>query len=107
MVINVSVQYSINDVLLPDIILLLTLCDYIGRNHFNTINEGFFFCPYSQRSHLNLLTCLEGLDAFSYFSLNTECPERHIGAQHLPKLATILFSFMCICVLDNLQNDRL
>ena len=75
------------------------LCDYmIGRNHFNTINEGIFFCPYSQRSHLNLLTCLEGLDAFSYFSLNTECPEGHIGAQDLPKLAPIFsFSVLVVC----------
>ena len=59
MAINVSVQY--NGGLLPDIILL-TLCDYI--NPFNTMKS---FCPYSQCSHPNLLTCVVGIDAFMFF----------------------------------------
>ena len=61
MVINVSVQF--NGGLLPDIILL-TLCDYIEENPFNTMKS---FCPFSQCPHLNLLTCLKGLDAFTLF----------------------------------------
>ena len=58
MVINVSVQY--NGGLLPDIILL-TLCDCIG-NPFNTMKN---FCLYSRYSHINLFTCLDGLDVMS------------------------------------------
>ena len=67
---NASVQY--NGGLLPDIILL-TLCDYIGENSFDTMKKRF--CPYSQCSHLNILTifnfspeggCSEGLDAFRF-----------------------------------------
>ena len=49
MAINVSVQY--NGGLLPDI-KLLTLCDFIGEP-FDTMKS---FCPYSQCSHLNVLT---------------------------------------------------
>ena len=50
MAINVNVQY--NGGLLLDIILL-TLRDYTLGNHFDIMKR---FCPYSQCSHLNLLT---------------------------------------------------
>ena len=54
-----SVQY--NGGLVPDIILW-ALCDYNGEA-FNAMSV----CPYSQCSLLNLLTCLEGLDALILF----------------------------------------
>ena len=50
-------------------IKLLALYDYMG-NPFNTMKS---FCPYSHCSQINLLTCLEGFDAFIlFFKHNTE-----------------------------------
>ena len=65
MIVDVSVQYDGG--LLPD-----------------TIES---FCSYSQCSHLNLLTCSEGLDAFRFFLKDDickpkKCPE-DISSRHL------------------------
>ena len=64
MVIDVSVQY--NGGLLPDIIILLILCDDIG----SPLNTQKTFCPFSQCSHLKPFDNLRCLDAFRSVQYN-------------------------------------